>query len=52
MEGVGDAEGDWFYYARPEGGQVQEHEEYFANFKLVEPGLLQLVNVQNGLPCQ
>jgi len=40
----------WFYYARPSTTRVQNDEEYFATFKQVTSGLLQLDGVANGLP--
>jgi len=52
-EGASDREGAvWFYYARPSGVRLQEEEEYFASFKEVGPGLLQLEGVKNGLPSE
>ena len=52
-EGVADPEGDgWLYYAKPTDAKVRDHEEYFASFKRIGPGLLQLEGVKNGLPSE
>jgi hypothetical protein len=48
VEPVSDSE--WLYYVKPEGAHVRDGEEYLANFKQIKPDLLQLTNVQNGLP--
>ena len=53
VEGVPDPEGDaWFYYAKPKDWKVPEGEEYFASFKTIAAGLLQLEGVTNRLPAE
>src|SRR2546422_7241210 len=53
VEGVPDPDGDaWFYYAKPKDWKVTEGEEYFASFKTIAAGLLQLEGVTNRLPAE
>ncbi len=48
-EGVSDPEGEvWFFYARPK--EYTGEQEYFASFKTVAPGVLQVEGLKNGLP--
>ncbi len=48
-EGVADPEGEvWFFYARPK--EYTGKQQYFASFKKVAPGVLQVEGLKNGLP--